>query len=215
MTAMTRTKVATAITLDSAKLLQVLVVGLGTVCLTGLSLVGAELGGTEIPSVIVAEVTSKDVTPYFRYVGRAEAVDKVELRARVEGVLEQRQFREGRFVNKGDLLFVIEKAPYEVIVEERKADLAGAEADLKNSQADLARKQELRNQNVLSEAELDGAEANAASSSAKVHQATAALKRAELDLGYTEIYSPISGQISRATYSVGISLAREVSHSPL
>lgn len=159
--------------------------------------------GAPIPSVIVATVVSKDVTPSFRYVGRAEAVDKVDLRARVEGILEQRNFQEGRFVNKGDLLFVIEKAPYEIVVEEREADLAGAEANRKNARADLARKRELREQNVLSQADLDSAEAAATSSGASVLQAQASLKRAHLDLSYTEIYSPLDGQISRARYSVG------------
>ena len=83
-----------------------------------------------LPTVMVTTAEERDVTPEFSYVGRIEAVDSVELRARVEGFLEQRNFREGGEVKSGDLLFVIEKAPYEVVVQERQAELAGAEATL-------------------------------------------------------------------------------------
>ena len=156
-----------------------------------------------VPSVIVAPVVAKDVTPRHGYVGRVEAVDRVELRARVEGYLEQRLFQEGHYVTQGQALFVIEKAPYEVVVAERKAELAAAKASLKNARADLARKQDLRVKKVLSQADLDTAEAAEAKASAEVLRVTAALQRAELDLGYTEVLSPIDGLVSRARYSIG------------
>lgn len=155
------------------------------------------------PSVVVTEVTSRDVTPHFDYVGRVEAVDKVDLRARVEGFLEERNFLEGRTVNKGDLLFVIEKAPYEVIVEQRSADLAGAQASLKNAQATLKRQRALVKRNVVSQSDLDLASAEEATARAAVLTSKAALKSAELDLSYTEVRSPIGGSTSRARYSVG------------
>ena len=155
------------------------------------------------PGVVVATVVSKDVTPTFSYVGRVEAMDTVELRARVQGFLEKQYFQEGRAVEVGELLFRIEKAPYEVVVQQREADLAAAEANLKNAQADLARKRDLVKKKVISQADLDSAIAAEAVAAANVLTAKAALSSAELDLSYTDIRSPIDGQIGRARYSIG------------
>ena len=151
---------------------------------------------SDAPSVIVAEVERRDVTPSFFYVGRVEAVETVELVARVEGFLEQRDFREGGHVEKGDLLFLIEQAPYRIAVEQREADLAGARATLENAEEDFARKETLVERKTLARSALGEARAS-------VQQARAALRRAKLDLSYTEVSSPIAGQISRAAYSVG------------
>ena len=163
----------------------------------------AQATNDTMPSVIVANVVSRDVTRHFEYVGRVEAIDRVSLRARVQGTLEERLFREGATVEPGQLLFVIEKAPYEIVVKQRKADVAGAQATLKNARADLARKKELLAQRVISKADVDSAEAQESTGIAAVLQAQAALEVAELDLRYTEIVSPISGQISRSAVSVG------------
>ncbi len=89
------------------------------------------------PSVIVQKVVQKDVTPTYRFVGRIVAVDTVDIRARVEGILQSRDFIEGRVVKKGQRLFLIEKAPYEVIVEQRLAELASAEATQTHAKADF------------------------------------------------------------------------------
>lgn len=156
-----------------------------------------------LPSVIVAPIQSKDITPSFSFVGRVEAIDRVDLRARVQGYVEERHFREGGDVKAGDLLLTLEKAPYQVVVDQRKADLAGAEATLKEARAELIRKQDLVRKGVLSAAELDTASANEATASANVLQAKAAVRRAELDLSYTEIRSPLDGKIGQARYSIG------------
>jgi membrane fusion protein, multidrug efflux system len=155
------------------------------------------------PSVMVATAAERDVTPEFSYVGRIEAVDTVELRARVEGFLEQRNFREGGEVKAGDLLFVIEKAPYEVVVQQREAALAGAQATLVNAQVDLQRQEELVLRDVASEATLDSSRAIEGAAAAEVLKAEADVRRAELDLSYTDIFSPIDGKVSRAEYSIG------------
>ena len=155
------------------------------------------------PSVVVAPIESQDVTPNFSFVGRVEAVDRVDLRARVQGFVEERHFREGGEVKAGDLLFTLEKAPYQVIVDQRKADLAGAKATLEEATAELKRKEDLVGRGVLSAAELDTASADEATAHANVLQARAALRAAELDLSYTEIASPIDGRIGEARYSVG------------
>ena len=156
-----------------------------------------------IPSVTTAMVIERNITPETSFVGRVEAIEKVELRARVEGFLEQRLFQEGAQVNKGDLLFVIEKEPYEIVVAQSKADLSGAQATLKNAQSDLKRKKELKKKKVVSGASLDTSETNEATALANVMQAKASLRKAELNLSYTNIYSPLTGYISRSTYSVG------------
>ncbi|MGI9476699.1 MAG: efflux RND transporter periplasmic adaptor subunit [Hyphomicrobiaceae bacterium] len=148
-------------------------------------------------------VSEKDVTPEFRYVGRVVAVDTVAIRARVAGVLEKRNFIEGRTVKSGQVLFEIEKAPYEVVVDQRKAELASAEARVTNARADFKRKKSLQGRDVVSEASLDQSRADMLSGEADVLKAKAALRAAELDLGYTTVVSPISGRISTAKYSVG------------
>ena len=159
--------------------------------------------GNETPSVVVTEAERRDVTPSFSYVGRVEAIETVDLIARVEGFLEQRKFREGGDVKQGDLLFQIEQAPYQIAVEQRQADLAGARATLKNAEEDFGRKEALVKSKTLPQARLDEARAARGTARAEVQQAEAALRRAELDLNYTAVLSPIDGVISRATYSVG------------
>lgn len=155
------------------------------------------------PTVTIHKVQEKDVTPEIQYVGRVEAKNTVDIRARVSGFLEERSFTEGSNVSQGQRLFVIEKAPYEIVVEERKADLASAEATLANAKAAFERKQALRGGNVVSEASLDEARAAKLTADANVLKAKAALRAAELDLSYTEIESPIDGKISVAAYSTG------------
>lgn len=163
----------------------------------------AQKAGDALPSVVVQAIEEKDVTPEFRYVGRIAAVDKVDIRARVSGILEKRNFVEGRIVEKGQVLFEIEKAPYQVVVDQRKAELASAKARLVAAEADFKRKSSLQGRNVVSEASLDESRAAKLTAEADVLKSQAALRAAELDLGYTEIVSPISGKISTANYSVG------------
>jgi len=155
------------------------------------------------PSVIVIKAAEQEITPVTRYPGRAEAVETVQLRARVEGFIEQRNFREGADVAKGDLLFVIEQEPYKIVVDQRRAELAAAVATEKNVQADFERKKALSKRNDVSRAALDQSAAELATAEADVLHAQAALRAANLDLNYTEVRSPIDGRISRETYSVG------------
>ena len=153
--------------------------------------------------MVVTAAERRDVTPSFSYVGRVEAVESVDLIARVEGFLQQRNFREGGDVKEGETLFLIEQAPYQITVQERQADLAGAQATLKNAQQDYERKETLLKRKNVSQATRDEALATLGTARASVQQAQAALRRAQLDLSYTEVASPIDGQISRATFSVG------------
>ena len=115
----------------------------------------AQQKNSQLPSVIVQTIEEKDVTPEFRYVGRVVARDTVSIRGRVSGILERRNFVEGHTVKEGLVLFELEKAPYQVVVDQRKAQLASAKAKLVNAEADFKRKSSLQGRNVVSEASLD------------------------------------------------------------
>ncbi len=155
------------------------------------------------PAVTVTPVVSKDVTPSLGLVGRVVATDRVDLRARVTGFLEQRLFEEGQEVAKGDLMFVIEKAPYEAAVSRAKADVAKAEASLAQAQASLARNQMAVKSGAISKQQLDEAIASQKVRAAEVLETEATLEKAELDLSYTDVRTPIKGEIGRETYTVG------------
>jgi membrane fusion protein (multidrug efflux system) len=155
------------------------------------------------PAVTVVSVQSTDLRPTITFTGRVEAVDKVDLRARVPGFLEQQTFTEGALVKKGDLLFVIEKAPYEASLAEAKAVVAAGEAAVKRSQIEYDRQAKLVSQDVAAKTRLDDATVKRDESRANLSQNKAALQKAELQLGYTDIRSPIDGRIGRSAYSVG------------
>ena len=134
------------------------------------------------PAVTVTAVERQDVTPKFEFVGRVEAIESVELRARVEGFIESRDFVEGSDVAEGDLLFVIEQAPYKAEVDARNADVASAQAAYENAKATLARAQALIKKGNISQAGLDEAEAAEKQTRASVLQNQAALDQARARL---------------------------------
>lgn len=182
------------------------------VCLALAALVACDRGTPEQagqappappPAVTVVQVEPKEVTPVATFTGRIEAVDKVELRARVEGFLVQRNFEEGATVHEGDLLFVIDKAPYEALVAQRRAELASAKADKVNTALQYKRAKELVKSNAIPAATVDQRRAEDEMAGARILGAEAALQRAELDLSYTDIKAPITGRIGRAAYTVG------------
>jgi membrane fusion protein (multidrug efflux system) len=157
----------------------------------------------KLPGVVVTTVEQSDLTPVFHVVGRIEATERVELLPRVSGYIEERLFTEGGSVTKGQLLFRIEKAPYNIALQQAQADLAGAQAGLKNAEAELSRMKVLRKKSAVSKSDLELAEANRDQNKAQVMLAQAGLDNANLNLSYTEIKSPIDGRIGQANFSVG------------
>lgn len=156
-----------------------------------------------LPAVIVHQVMESDLTPTFKLVGRIEASERVNLLARVSGFLETRLFAEGRQVEKGQPLFRIEKARYEIALKQAQADLASARAALKNAQSNLKRISQLKKRQAVSQSQLDQAAAEKDQASAQVLKAEAGLQKAELDLSYTEIQAPFSGRIGKTNFSEG------------
>jgi membrane fusion protein (multidrug efflux system) len=155
------------------------------------------------PSVSATPVTSHQVTETAEFVGRVTAIDKVDIVARVPGFIEERKFAEGQQVKKGDVLFRIEQATYKAAVEQQRANLAKAKANEANTKIQLERGKELvRNQNI-SQATLDQRAADEAAAQANVLEAQALLDQAEINLGYTEIRSPIDGRIGLANFTEG------------
>jgi membrane fusion protein, multidrug efflux system len=158
---------------------------------------------TARPSVIVTTVNSRDVSRQKSYVGRVQAIHTVQLVARVEGFLEQRNFKEGSFVKQGDLLFVIEQASYKAAVEQSEADLASSQAQLKNNQVEYTRNKNLYATKDVSKETLDSSRATLDVSVANVKKSEAGLATANLNLSYTEVRAPIDGRISAANIDVG------------
>jgi len=160
-------------------------------------------GASPPPAVSVVPVASRQVTETASFVGRVVAIDKVDVVARVSGFINERNFTEGQQVKTGDLLFRIEPDTYKAAVDQQTANLARAKATEVNASLQLQRGQDLvRNQNIP-QSEVDQRAANAQAAHADVLQAQALLEQAKINLGYTEIRSPIDGRIGLANFTVG------------
>jgi membrane fusion protein, multidrug efflux system len=155
------------------------------------------------PAVGVRLVVQRGVSQSFEFVGHIKATDKVDLRARVEGFLEKRLFREGQDVKAGDLLYQIEKVQYEALVEQAKANLAAAEAESTNAKLEYSRQLELSKRQYSAQSVVDQNRAAMDTAAAKIMQAKAALRQAEVNLDYTDIRAPIAGRIGQTAYTVG------------
>jgi membrane fusion protein (multidrug efflux system) len=155
------------------------------------------------PSVSVTPVVTRKVTETGEFVGRVTAINKVDVVARVPGFIEERTFTEGQAVKTGDLLFRIEQATYKAAVEQQQANLAKAKAAEVNASLQLERGKELVRTNNIPLSTLDQRAADEATAKANVLEAQALLDQAEINLGYTEVRSPIDGKIGIAYFTVG------------
>ena len=161
--------------------------------------------GAQTPPPVVSIITAANQPVYDEqsYVGRIQAPNVVRLQARVEGYLEQQAFADGQTVKKGQLLYVIEQPPYQALVDQAAASVAQAEAQTHNAELTLARAQALLHTAAGQQSVLDLAQASALSDQAAVLSAEAQLKTAQINLGYTEIRSPMDGVIGATTVNVG------------
>lgn len=161
-----------------------------------------EAGTQRPPAVTVLTVTEREVNPPKQYVGRVEAIQAVDLRAQVQGYLERVEFKEGADVQRGDLLYLIDQAPYQARVNEARARAAQAEALLTKADQYLKRLRSVRTGGV-SATDLEAATAEQLQAKAQLQQARAGLERAQLDLDYTSIEAPMDGRIGRTTATPG------------
>ncbi|MEN6487037.1 MAG: efflux RND transporter periplasmic adaptor subunit [Syntrophobacteraceae bacterium] len=154
-------------------------------------------------AVTVARPVQQAVTDYAEYTGVVDAVESVEVRARVEGYLESVRFKPGARVKQGDLLFVIDPRPYQARLDEAKAELARRQAEMINAETILKRKELALQSKAVSELEAVQAKADHDVARAAVLAAQASLQTAELNLSYTRVLAPIGGRISRNMVDVG------------
>lgn len=155
------------------------------------------------PPVDVATPLVKDVVEWDEYTGRFEAVQRVEVQARVSGYLDAIKFTDGDLVDKGDLLFVIDPRPFEAELARVKAEVTRAQAALARADAELGRFERLLKRQAASRDDYDERVARRKEAQAQVTAARAAVRSAELDVEFTQVRAPISGRISDARVDVG------------
>ena len=174
------------------------------------------------PAVIVAPIKVEPASTPAQFTGRVEAIQAVDIRARIQGFLQSVGFRDGQAVKAGDALFEIEPDQYQAAVASAEAQVASAQATRDANKRTLERTQQLFSQKTASQAALDQAQAAYDIANANVEIAQAALRTAKLNLSYTRITAPIAGDIGRPALTVGNlvgpesgSLARIVSLDPI
>jgi membrane fusion protein (multidrug efflux system) len=160
-------------------------------------------GAPPAPSVTVVRAVEKDIRPSASFSGRVVAIDKVDLRARVEGFLEQKLFKDGQDVKAGDLLFVMEKGQYAAAVAQAQGNIEASQALLSLADIEVKRQTDLVARSASPQSQLDLAIAKQQQAKGQLDQLNAALTQAQLNLSYTEIRSPIAGRVGSAFYSIG------------
>ena len=145
----------------------------------------------------------REVLEWDEYTGRIEAMESVDIRARVSGYLEQVLFKDGEKVKKGDRLFVIDRRNYEIELKRAEAELQRTRTKLELARNDLKRAERLRLSKAISDEEYDQRSKGLAESTETLHSAEAAVLMTKLNLDYTEVRSPINGRIGRELMTIG------------
>jgi membrane fusion protein (multidrug efflux system) len=181
-------------------------VPLATLCLLASLLATpswAQPGPGGPPAVGTAIAQKRPMIETTEFVGRVMAVDRVDIVARVTAFVQERAFVEGADVNKGDLLYRLERGPFEADLEAKQAAVAQAQALLRNATITLNRARSLIDSPAGRVSSVDDAAAQQASLTAQSQAAQAQVRASQISLDYTEIRAPISGKISRTTLAVG------------
>jgi RND family efflux transporter MFP subunit len=180
------------------------------VLLAGGAAVLAGCGATEVqqtaaaPTVVtVSQPVQEKVADFVEFSGNIAPLNSVDLRARVKGFLKKTNFVEGAYVKEGDLLYEIDPDQYQAEVDSAKAKLDGANASLDKAKADLAIKQEMAAGNAASKLDVIQAQAAVEVSTANVALCNAQLQDANINLGYTKIYAPLTGRIDKSRVDPG------------
>jgi multidrug efflux system membrane fusion protein len=155
------------------------------------------------PSVTVSQPVARDVIEWDEYQGRMDAVDMVEVCARVTGYLQSVNFKDGAEVKQGDLLFVIDPRPYQADLDRAGADLRQAQTKFELASNDLVRGQRLLKARAISEEEADGRSNAERTSASAIESARAAVETAQLNMEYTRVIASISGRIGRKLITEG------------
>jgi membrane fusion protein, multidrug efflux system len=155
------------------------------------------------PKVSVAKPVVKQITEWDDFTGRFAAVDSVDVRARVSGYVDKVNFDEGSLVKAGDLLFTVDPRPYQAVVDEATANLDVANTQYDFASKELSRAESLVERGNISRSALDERRQQYASAQAQIEGAKAALRRAKLDLEFTQVRAPIAGRVSNKQVSIG------------
>jgi RND family efflux transporter MFP subunit len=158
---------------------------------------------TQAPHVTVAQVVKRPVTDFDEFTGKFVAVERVELRPRVSGYISKVSLDAGHEVKKGDVLFTIDRRPYEAAFKGAQAELARARTQLALSKSERERAVKLLDQHAISREEFDSRVSGNEAAEANVQAAQAALDQAALNLSWTEVRSPIDGLVSREEVTAG------------
>jgi RND family efflux transporter MFP subunit len=155
------------------------------------------------PGVTVAAPLTRKIVEWDEYTGRFDAVESVDIRARVSGYLNEVNFRDGQIIKKGDLLYSIDPRPFERALEQAKAELAQATTKIENTSLDVERGKPLVDRKIMSEKVFDDRANALRDAQASMKVADAKVKTAELDLFFTKVTAPVGGRISKSNISAG------------
>jgi len=155
------------------------------------------------PEVVVETVIQQDVPIYFEWIGTTEGFVNAQIRPRVQGSLQSRDYKEGSLIKAGQLMFVIDPSEYEAALKQALGDLGRAEANLGKTQLDVARYTPLAKEGAISQQELDNAVQAHQANKASVEAARAAVDRAKLNLGWTKVTAPITGIAGISVAQIG------------
>ena len=162
-----------------------------------------QAGGPPPPAVTVAKPVKRTVVDYDEYVGRFAAINSVEIRARVSGYLDKIHFKDGQLVKQGDLLFTIDKRPFQNTLDQARANLVQAQSNLAFTESDYTRGQQLVRDKTITDQTFEQRAQAFRNAKAGVSANEAAVRQAELDMEFTELRAPVNGRIGDRRVSPG------------